>query len=170
MAWPPPVYHISVEFDAPLSFVFRWCTDYRTDDARRSGARFERRILHRAPREVVYEDLWWLADGWRWRRYRITLRPPDRWHADSVGNERDASLDYHLTALPGDRTRLDIVTRRRPASGRPGQPSRRTYERDLRQLWTRLARELQKDLGRSRARSRTRGGSIRARMVGRSSP
>ncbi len=162
MAWPPPVYRISVEFEAPLPFVFRWCTDYRTDDARRAGETYERRILSRTPREVVYEDLWWLADGWRWRRYRVILRPPDRWHADSVGNIRDASLDYRLTALPGDRTQLELVARRRPATGRPGQPPRRAFERELRQLWAHFARELHRDFRRSRVRSRKRGRSILA--------
>jgi len=160
--WPSPVYRIRVEFDAPMSFVYRWCTDYRPDDGARAGERYERRILRRTTREVVYEDLWWEKDGWRWRRYRISLRPPDRWHADSHGNIREARIDYHLTELPGQRTRLDFEMRRRPAPGRPGQPSKRTLERELRTLWGRFSAELARDYRRGH-RSRRRSPRARGR-------
>lgn len=145
--WPPPRYRITVEFEAPLPFVFRWCTDYRTDDAKRAGETYDRRILRRTRHEVLYEDLWWAKDGWRWRRTRVRLRPPDRWHADSVGNIRDARIDYRLTQLPQERTRLTLEMRRRPAPGRGRQPSRRALESELRSLWGRYRRALERDLG-----------------------
>ena len=143
--WPAPVYRIQVDLSAPLSFVYRWCTDYRSDDGRRAGEVYDRRILSRSPRRVVYEDLWWRPDGWRWRRYAVTLRPPDRWHADSIGNVRDACIDYRLVPRGPDRTRLYLRLRRRPGPRAPHQPSRRSGERDLRGLWRNLSRALAAD-------------------------
>jgi len=151
-AWPPPVYRLRQEFDAPRSFVFRWCTDYRPDDAARAGEEYERRILARSAREVVYEDLWSEKDGWRWRRYRVTLSPPDRWHAESVGNVREATIDYRLTELAGARTALDLELRRRPVSERFPQPPRRAMEAELRALWGNYAAALEKEFRRTRRR------------------
>jgi hypothetical protein len=151
-AWPPPVYRIEIDFGVPLAFAYRWCTDYRPDDARLTGDRFERRIVRRTRREVVYEDLWWEPDGWRWRRNVVALHPPAFWHAESVGNVRHASLDYRLTELPGGRCRLELVMRRRPVSYRPEQPSRRVLEAELRQMWASYARLMRLEYLRSRVR------------------
>lgn len=158
--WPPPRYRIRVEFAAPLPFVFRWCTDYGPEDGALAGETYERRVLRRGHREILFEDLWWEKDGWRWRRTRVTLLPPDRWHADSTGNVRDARIGYRLTELPGRRTRLDLEMRRRPTSLHPKQPSRSVLEAELRELWAHYARALNRDFRRSAAsRRRTRRGA-----------
>ena len=34
VSWPPPEYRMRTTINAPLDFVYRWCTDYRSDDAR----------------------------------------------------------------------------------------------------------------------------------------
>ena len=164
--WPPPVYRILVDFNAPLPYVFRWCTDYRSDDAVRARESYDRRILRRTRNEVLFEDLWWERDGWRWRRTQVRLHPPDRWHADSIGNIRDASIDYRLTELPEGRTRLELRMRRRPAVGRPGQPARGPFEKELRQLWSHFRRAMMRDYRRVRAntrRSRPKGSPGRPR-------
>lgn len=152
--WPSPVYRFAVEFDVPLSFAFRWCTDYRPDDARLHGERYDRRILRRSSASVLYEDLWWEPDGWRWRRNVVALHPPNFWHCDSFGSVRDASLDYRLTALPGDRCRLTLIMRRRPSSSRPQQPSARAMEEDLRGMWNGYARAMLQDFRARRSPAR----------------
>ncbi|HTT14256.1 MAG TPA: hypothetical protein VMG81_00515 [Thermoplasmata archaeon] len=157
--WPPPEYRITADFDAPLAFVFDWCTDYRTDDAARAGEHYDRRILQRTAREVLYEDLWWEPDGWRWRRTRVALRPPDQWLAESRGNYRDARIEYRLTELPRGRTRLALRMRRRPVPDHPGQPARGPFERGLRTLWRHYRTALEADYARavrSPARRRAR--------------
>jgi hypothetical protein len=144
-AWPNPRYSVRLALRVPLGYAYRWCTDFRPDDALREGMAFERRILRRSARRVVFEDLWWKPDGWRWRRHEVTLFPPDRWHSDSVGNERDAANDYCLTAVSDDRTRLEIRVRRRPASRAPAQPSKRSFEAELLKEWRGFARALEMD-------------------------
>lgn len=150
--WPPPVYRIRAELDAPLPFVLRWCTDYRPDDARRAGERYARRILVRQRRRIVFEDLWWEADGWRWRRYDVRIRPPDRWRADTVGNVRDGRIDYRLARIGPERTRLTLSMRRRPGVRSRRQPSRRELEGELTQLWANLGRALAAEYRRTRRR------------------
>lgn len=153
--WPPPEYRFSTEFDAPRAFVYRWCTDYRPEDGTITGERYERRILRRTRSEVVFDDLWWERDGGRWRRYRVRLTPPGAWHADSTANFRTASIDYRLVALPGDRTRLHLRMRRRPTELFPAQPTPAAMHRELRRMWSRLGRQLERDYrasGRARRR------------------
>ncbi len=149
-----------MEFDVPPSFAYKWCTDFQPDDSALAGEHFERTILQRSRYEVLYEDLWWERDGWFWRRNRVTLHPPDRWHAASVGNFRDSTLDYQLTELPGGRTRFDLRLRRRPARGRGKQIARAALEAELRWRWRRYAREMSRDYRRSK---RSRHSHPRAR-------
>ncbi|MCI4358796.1 MAG: hypothetical protein L3J99_07240 [Thermoplasmata archaeon] len=156
--WPPPVYRMSVEFAAPIRFVFRWCTDYQPGDDRRSGDRFERRILSRSARRVLYEDLWWERDGWRWRRNDVTLQPPDRWSSDSIGNVREAQIEYRLTPLAGGRTRLNLRMLRRPTRRVKRQPPKRELEEELIEMWGKYRRSLEADYRRSRP-GRTHNGA-----------
>ncbi len=143
--WPAPAYRVSVVFRAPLDYVFRWCTDYRSNDGTRGGRPFVRRLRSRTRNTIVLQDLWTTPDGWYLNQNRTTLFPPNRWHVDSYGNHRTLSIDYTLSELPGDRTRLDMLFRRRPTVMYPKQPSRRAYEGDLTSMWRNFARSLERD-------------------------
>jgi hypothetical protein len=140
--WPPPVYRIQTEFDVPFEFAYRWCTDFQPDDSRRSKESYERRILERTARRVLYEDLWEEGKGWGWRRNVVTLMPPDHWHADSYGTFRTGSIDYRLGALPGDRCSFELVMRRRPSEAFPKQPAKGPFEADLRKMWRNFGRAM----------------------------
>lgn len=142
--WPPPVYRAEAIFRAPLAFAYRWCTDFRPDDARLIGEKYERRILRRARRRVLFEDLWWEADGWRWRRSDVSLNPPDRWVAESLGNVREARLEYRLTALSDDRTRFELTMHRRPTARSPRQPPKAELEGELHEMWRDYGRALER--------------------------
>jgi hypothetical protein len=145
-------YHISTVLPVPLAFAFRWCTDFRPDDARREGESYERRILERSRRRVVYEDLESTAHGWRWARHEVTLRPPAQWHSDSVGNYRDASLDYRLTPLGPNRTRFELSWTRHPSALAGTPPSQSSTERETLRAWRSFARAMESDFRKSRRR------------------
>jgi hypothetical protein len=165
--WPPPRYRIQLDFRAPVDFVYHWCTDYRIDDAGRQGERYERRILSRSTRRVVFEDLWWEPDGWRWRRHDVRLFPPDHWRTSSIGNEREAQNDYHLIQLDDRSTRLKITIRRRPGMRQPLQVPKRVLERNLRKEWAGFARALEADFGRELRSTQGVGTPPRGRTRGR---
>lgn len=146
--WPGPTYQVRVEFRAPLEFVYRWCTDYTPEDAKYEGESFQRRILRRSRREVVYENLDEVGRGWWWSRYVVRLMPPNRWHADSIGSHRSLRLDYRLSRLPGDRTQLILRARRRPTIMGERNPSRAEWEREVGASWEKLRRSLERDFQR----------------------
>ena len=151
-------YSIRQAFDAPVDFVFRWCTDYTPEDPRLGKEVKERRILERSEGKVVYEDLEPTPGGWHWSRVDVTLHPPDRWTARIRGNHRDWRLEYTLRSLPGNRSELFWTGVRRPALLGTENPSRRSLEREMHQLWGNYARVLERDY-----RRKDRRGSPRRR-------
>jgi len=149
-------YRFRVTFNAPLSFVFRWCTDYRAVDPSLEGEKYQRRVLERTRRKVVYEDLEELPGGWSWARHVVTLDPPDHWRSASVGNRRDFLLDYWLRRLPGGRTEMRFLGRRRATPLGGTNPSQRAFAASMASTWRRFGRELEREYRRSRAgRSRS---------------
>jgi hypothetical protein len=151
-SWPRTEYHISTVLRVPLSFAFRWCTDFRPDDAQREGEAYERKILERTARRVVYEDLESTSAGWRWARHVVTVRPPNRWHSDSVGNYRDAYLDYQLTPLGPARTRFELTWKRRVSALGGRSPSRKSVEKSTLAAWRQFAKALEADYHKARRR------------------
>ncbi len=152
-------YRISVVFQAPLRFAYAWCTDYSPDDAKIAGEDrafgLQRRIVKRTTDQVVFENLYDHGSGWAWERHTVALIPPDRWHSNGYGNYHEAHLDYHLTELPGNRTRLDMrwVSKPTGLSTGPRTP-RATVERIVQHLWRIRGRALEKDYRRSLRRAR----------------
>src|SRR5437660_4721040 len=53
---PGPEFRIKVAFRVPMDYAFAWCTD-TPDDGRLEGEKYERRIIERSARRVVFEDL-----------------------------------------------------------------------------------------------------------------
>lgn len=150
-------YRFRTEFNAPLPFVYRWCTDYQPTDARLEHETFQRKILHRSRRKVVYEDLGETPAGWWWRRHVVTLQPPNRWYSESVGNYRDFRLEYELRELPGGRTEFRFRGRRVPSVLASPNPSPRAYGREMAATWRHFGRQLEREYRRSlRGRRRSR--------------
>ena len=112
-----------------------------------------RRVLARSRTHVTYEDLASMPAGWYWSRWEVSLRPPDRWHGDGVGNYRSWSVDYRLRALPDGGTELEFRgTRRSSPLGRPSPAARRVRE-GLLEDWRKFSRALDADYRKaSRAR------------------
>lgn len=152
--WLGPEFHVTVSFRVPLDFAFAWCTDFTPDDAKLEGEAYERKIVERTPRRVVFEDLEEARDGWVWSRDVVALRPPNRWHMDGIGNRRDVTADYVLTRLPDGRTQLDLRWRRRPKV--PGkQLTKAEREADGLRAWKRFGAAMERDYRRSRRRAAT---------------
>jgi len=155
-AWPGPRYEVKVRFRAPLNFVYRWCTDYTSKDARLEGEKFQRRILRRTSREVTYEDLDEMDGGWFWTRHFVRLEPPNRWRSESVGSHRAYLLDYELTPLPGNQTLLTLTARRSPYGIGGRNPPKSQWERSVQASWMSFRRFLERDFRRSRPKKATR--------------
>jgi hypothetical protein len=140
-----PEYRIRVTFRVPLEFAFAWCTDYTPDDAKLEGENYQRRILERSRRRVVFEDLEETKDGWIWSRDTVTLRPPNRWHMDGLGSRADVTADYVLTRLSDDRTQFELRWRRRPRMRVSKPPTKAQREASTLHAWNRFARAMERD-------------------------
>ena len=140
------VVRISRIIDAPLDFVYRWCTDYREDDYRITRSKSRRRILERTRRRVVYTTR---EKGKSVGSASIvTLHPSDAWHVNSIGDDRDIVGDYRLTKLAGGRTRLGIVFKVERKS--PRAPSKSQFLKHINGIWDRYIARLEKDYRRHR--------------------
>src|SRR2546421_10540746 len=142
--WPGPEYHIRVPSRAPVDFVFAWGPDYTPGDAALEKEAYQRKIIERPPRAVVFEDLEESKDGWDGSRAVVSLRPPNRWHMDGMGNNRDVVADYVLSSLPDGRTRLDLRWKRRP-HGPDAKLTKAEREASSTRGWKRFALALEAD-------------------------
>jgi hypothetical protein len=143
--WVGPEYHIRVTFRAPVDYVFAWCTDYTPEDGRLEGETYARKVIERTKRQVIFEDLEETKTGWDWGRDVVTLRPPNRWHMNGVGNHRDVEADYRLQALPDGRTELDLRWRRRPKGPETSKLTKAQREASSSRAWKMFAAALERD-------------------------
>ena len=108
---------VSKVIDAPLRYVYDWCTDYRADDWRiqhADPAKLKFRVFRVSPHRVVRirvvhrgpQDPEIAVDV-------VRLNPPADWHLDQIDERDRQALDYHLVKLGPRKTRLDLnVTER----------------------------------------------------------
>ena len=147
-----PEYRVRVSFGVPLDFAFTWCTDYTPEDASLEGESYQRKIVERTPRSVIFEDLEDSDSGWNWSREVVTLHPPNRWHMDGIGNRRDVTADYVLSPLPDGRTRFELRWRRRPIVPDVKKLSKAEREASTMHAWKRFGVAMERDYRRSRRR------------------
>lgn len=144
-------YRLSKTFNAPLRFVYSWCTDYREDDMRMTGSRKRRHILERTKGMVI-----WRVEGKdvksRFDPIRVVwLNPPRSWHLECCGDETEAG-DYRLTSLGREKTRLDMTFRTTYYDPKK-VVSEREYIRDALSHWDGYGRHLEMDYRSSRKSS-----------------
>ena len=101
-------YKVSKTFNAPLEFVFSWCTDFKEDDGKMIGSKTKRHFLEHTRKRIIwtvnYKEEGEVREGVR----VVWLRPPDSWHLDTCGDHRELG-DYKLTPVSKKKTRLDMV-------------------------------------------------------------
>ena len=101
-------YGISLTLDAPLKYAYEWCTDFRNEDPFIPGGAYPRHILRRRKDGFVWIQHY-KRDGIEKEGVRIvTLRPPNAWHYESIGEEKESIIDYRLSPLGKKRTKLNI--------------------------------------------------------------
>jgi hypothetical protein len=100
------LFRISKTVNAPLGYVYRWCTDLVYDPVETSGEP-ERRLLRKTKRTVIFVELYEGSDG----RQRVgtdilDLRPPSAWHLEYFGEDNDEIGDYRLKKLGSKKTEI----------------------------------------------------------------
>ena len=136
-------YRVTKTINAPLKFVYDWCTDYRTDDNQITGSKAQFRILQKTNRRAIY-----LRTSERDGKTMIgvkmvTLRPPKVWYLDQVGEDEDAIGKYKLTRVEPEKTRLDMTfTEKYKISDAPTKEEDRN---NTDQMWDKYVAALEED-------------------------
>lgn len=136
-------YRVSKIINAPLKFVYDWCTDYRADDRKITGSKSKRTILEKTKQRAIYTTRY-MNKGEEWNAANVvTLHPPKSWHLDSIGDEDDEVGDYRLTSLGPRKTRLDMVFKE--VWKTLDVPSKKDYTRHISDIWDKYRAALEKD-------------------------
>ncbi|MDA4113300.1 MAG: hypothetical protein OK474_04555 [Thaumarchaeota archaeon] len=73
------VIRVSKTIDAPLRYVYDWCTDFREDDPQITGSKSQRKVLEKTKKRVICVQIYQGADGNQKVALNIvSLKPPIR--------------------------------------------------------------------------------------------
>jgi hypothetical protein len=101
---------VTKTINAPLRYVFNWCTDFREDDPALTNSKGSRKILEKTKKRVVYAQLDPQEDGTQKIGVDyVTLKSPNSWHLEYFGEDDNEIGDYKLTSLGKSKTKLTMV-------------------------------------------------------------
>ncbi|MCI4330415.1 MAG: hypothetical protein L3K19_01020 [Thermoplasmata archaeon] len=141
----------SKRIDAPLPFVFRWCTDYRDDDDALTDDlyHYQARIVLREPHRIVRVITVPGPDQNRCTDVEIIrLSPPDRWTLEKLSWTDDELGTYRLHRVDSGRTQLEMRFVKTWKTSRI--PSRERYRRLFHRVWDRYVSLIEADAERTR--------------------
>jgi hypothetical protein len=147
---------LALPIHAPARYVYDWCTDYRSDDARFSKRRPRPsfRVVRISPHRVVRIRV---ARGSgpdpRFAVDVVRLNPPLSWHLDQLDETDQQSLDYRVRAVGRERSRLQLVSTERWLT--PEFPTRKALRAQIAKTWAVFIAALEADY---RAGRPARGG------------
>jgi hypothetical protein len=131
---------VSKVVEAPLAYVYGWCTDYRADDwrlGRKGWAKPAFRVLRVSPRRVIRVRL--KSNGPRNPDIAVDvvrLDPPSDWHTDQIDEADRMAIDYHLVRLGPRKTRLEMLITERWVT--PNFPTRGELRDRVSGTWERF--------------------------------
>ena len=88
-----------------------WWTDFREDDVKITGQKRRVTILERTSNRIIMSVRYRSRGKIQNAARIVTLKPPDAWHLDWIGDDQDETGDYKLTRLDNRRTRLSVLFR-----------------------------------------------------------
>lgn len=136
-------YGISQTFEVPLSFAYRWCTDFTDGDPKLIGAPYTRHIIEKTKSRAVWIQYYARDDVQKEGVRIVTFKPPDSWHLESINEELYRTGDYKLTSLGRQKTELQIRLRTKYISV-PAEPKSNLTE-VLAEDWDKYKIALMKD-------------------------
>ena len=128
--------------NAPIRYVYDWCTDYRADDGRLSRSKTKIRFVRVSPRRLV--RVRFANAGAKDPKVAVELvrlYPPNAWHKDTIDEIDLDSIDYRLSALSPKKTRIRLVITERWIV--PNFPPKAAWLRSSRDYWDQLVMALE---------------------------
>jgi len=134
---------ISKVVEAPLKFVYQWCTDFRDDDGKLSTSKPRFKTLRPAPDRVLRIRLSNAKAGTPDIAVDLVrLMPPNAWHVDQIDETDLAAVDYRLSPHGPNKTRVTLDITERWMT--PRHPDRREYLESTGHYWDRLVAAIEK--------------------------
>ena len=140
-------YKISKIIEAPLSYVYDWCTDFRESDTKITGSKNKRRILLKTKNRVVYVSQYIKNGQLRNAVNVVTLYPNKAWHLDYHADEDDEVGEYRLAQVGPKRTRLNMTFKESYKIRNP--PTKATDIKLTNEVWDKYVAALEDDYARS---------------------
>ncbi len=136
-------YHVTALFEAPLNYVYKWCTDYREEDYLLTGSAARRHFVEKTKKNVA-----WIThtsrNGKESENIRVvTLSPPNKWSVSGFGEDLNEEGSYVLKPLGAKRTQLKMVFKINYKAAAPEAKS--TWEKRIGGNWEKYKAELEKD-------------------------
>ncbi len=136
-------YRVSKTFNAPIHYVYDWCTDFRDDDSELADGKWRRHVIDQTKKRAVYVSHY-QSDGREYEGVRVvTLKSPNAWHLDGMAEDENEVGDYRLTSVGKNRTKLEMVFKVTYKQGEP--ESKESWEGDTSQMWDRFKASLERD-------------------------
>jgi hypothetical protein len=135
---------ITKTVDAPIKYVYAWCTDFRSDDGRLSGSKPRFKVIYVGSDRVVRIRM--TNPGAKTPSVAVELVrlfPPDGWHVDQIDETDLDAVDYKLARLGPRKTRVSLSITERWMS--PNHPSRTEWVRGTSKFWDNLVAALEQD-------------------------
>ncbi|MGD0422432.1 MAG: hypothetical protein ABSA92_03115 [Candidatus Bathyarchaeia archaeon] len=134
---------ISRVINAPLSFVYSWWTDFRENDPKITGQKRRLTILERNAHRVIM-SVRYTSHGRVITAARIvTLKPPNAWHLDWIGDENEETGNYQLRSLGARKTRLHATFKVNYKYRRT--TSKLVFMKNLNGMWDKYVAVLERD-------------------------
>jgi hypothetical protein len=141
------VTRVEKKINAPLKFVYDWCTDYQETDHEITGSIRRRSVVERTSRRVIYVYYWNDEAGKLQMAVNIVaLKPPSSWHLDFFGKEQTETGEYKLTRISKNETKLQMVFKHKWKEGQK-IPSVAEQEERLGKMWDKYVTALESDYG-----------------------
>jgi hypothetical protein len=139
----PFQFSISKSINAPVSYTFDWCTDFREDDNILSGQKRQIVILERTERRFIMSVKFQHGSKIISVARIVSLAPPNAWHLDWIGDENDETGDYRLTRLSAGKTRLDATFKVKPKTS--NAPKKEQMIKSVNSAWNHYISALEND-------------------------
>ena len=141
-------YVVSKIIEAPILYVYEWCTDFQESDPKLTSLKNKRIILFRTKDRVVYVSQFVKHGQLRNAVYVVTLYPKKKaWHLDYHGDGDDEVGEYALVKLSAKRTRLNMTFKDSYKIRNP--PSKSADSKRTNEMWDKYVTAIEKDYARS---------------------
>jgi hypothetical protein len=101
-------YEVSVTFDAPIDYVYKWCTDYREYDGELRHDAFKRNVVDRSNNRVVFIDHTNPGGPDDKEKVRIITLKRNAWSMSGFDEGANITGMYKLQSLGKNKTKLKL--------------------------------------------------------------